>query len=141
MDLVDGRREEAAAEIASSDVVDPAAILRAFHRSSELALLDPGDRELVWVEELLDVMDCAGWTWNDLDLDGLAAALFDGLCWTIVRAPPEPARVARVLASFLTFAGREYGAPHAVECCRYLRSRRAVVEIGKWVVPVVESQR
>jgi len=132
------RAKKIARDAASWAAVDPARTLTAFLLSPELAQLEPCDRELTWVQELLDTMDCAGWSWSDLDLHGLAAALFDGMKWSIRHSPREPERVARVLDAFLRFAGREYGAPHSEACCKYLRSRRAVDEIRKWVTPIAK---
>ena len=88
------------------------------------------------MKALLDTVDKAEWSWNDLDLAGLWAVLFDGLCWSISRRPDDPARVARVLEAFFRFAGRHYQAPHAVVCSVYLRSGKAALDIGRWLVPV-----
>lgn len=104
--------------------------------SPEHARLATHERELVWVEELLDAMESAGWSWADLDLEMFEAFLLDGLCSTIESAPDDPVRVARVLDAFLGFAGREYDAPHAEACCSYLRSDSAVDDIARWVQPV-----
>jgi hypothetical protein len=134
----DGRAKKEARDPISRDAVDPVGTLTAFRLSPELARLQPCDRELVWVEELLDMMDCSGWSWNELDRDGLAAALFVSMKWSIKHPPREPHRVARVLGAFLSFAGRQYGAPHWVECCEYLASRRARVEMRKWVASIAE---
>lgn len=84
-------------------------------------------------------MDCAGWTWNDLDIDGLRAALLDGLRWSLTRARAEPLPVARMLDALIAFAGRQYGAPHAAECCRYLGSRAALEQIRRWTVAATEG--
>jgi len=112
-----------------------AAILLGFVLSPEHARLASHERDLVWVEELLDAMESAGWSWVDLDLEVFEAVLLDGLCSTIERAPDDPSRVARVLDAFLGFAGREYDAPHAEACCAYLRSETATAEIARWVRP------
>jgi hypothetical protein len=110
-------------------------VLRAFLSSPEHARLEPPDRELIWVDELLDAMESACWTWYELDLETFEAFLLDGLSWAIECAPEDPARVARVLDAFLGFAGRKYGAPHAAECCAYLQSAAAVSDIERWVRP------
>jgi hypothetical protein len=109
--------------------------LRAFIASPEHAQLEPRERELVWVDELLDAMDSAGWTWRDLDLEAFEAVLLDGFTWTIERPPDDPVRVARVLDAFMRFAGREYEAPHVEACCAYLTSADAVSDIAAWVRP------
>ena len=114
---------------------DRRAVLAAFAASREHAGLDEGDRELVWVDELLEAMTSAAWTWADLDLEMFEAVLLDGLGWTIDEAPEDPGRVARVLEAFLEFAGREYGAPHAAACCAYLRSPAAIEDIDRWLRP------
>lgn len=113
----------------------PEAAIAAFLTSPELAGLPPADRELDWVRAFLDTIARADWSWNDVDLAGLWAVLFDGLRPSIVRAPDDPARVARVLDAFMRFAGRELGAPHAVVCSVYLRSGKAALDIARWVVP------
>jgi hypothetical protein len=115
--------------------IEPSAVLAAFLMSQELADLSPADRELDWVKALLETIEKADWGWNDLDLAGLWAVLFDGLRWIIVRPPEDPERVARVLDAFFRFAGRHYGAPHAVMCSVYLRSGKAALDISRWVVP------
>ena len=115
--------------------IDSAAALAAFLTSQELANLSPADRELEWVRALLDTIDKAEWTWDDLDLAGLWAVLFDGLRGAIARPPEDATRVARVLDAFFRFAGRHYGAPHAVVCSVYLRSGKAALDIARWVVP------
>jgi hypothetical protein len=115
--------------------LDSAAILGAFISSPEHAGLAPGERELTWVEELLDTMESAGWSWADLDLETFEAALLDGFGWSIESAPEDPARVARVLDAFIRFAGREYRAPHAAACCAYLGSPAGVDDIARWVRP------
>lgn len=115
--------------------IDSAAALTAFLTSQELADLSPADRELEWVRALLDTIGKAEWTWDDLDLAGLWAVLFDGLRAAISRPPEDSARVARVLDAFFRFAGRHYGAPHAVVCSVYLRSGKAALDIERWVVP------
>jgi hypothetical protein len=115
--------------------IDAGAALAAFLTSQELANLSPADRELEWVRALLDTIEKAEWTWDDLDLAGLWAVLFDGLRGAIARQPEDPARVARVLDAFFKFAGRHYGAPHAVVCSVYLRSGKAALDISRWVVP------
>jgi hypothetical protein len=115
--------------------IDPQAALADFLTSPELAGLSPADRELDWVKSFLDTVDKAEWSWNDLDLAGLWAVLFDGLGWSISRRPDDPARVARVLEAFFRFAGRHYRAPHAVVCSVYLRSGKAALDIGRWLVP------
>ena len=119
--------------------LDRAALLSGFAGSPELAALEPPDRELLWVEALLDVVE--GWGWAELDIDGLGAALFDGLGWVIQAPPEDPARVARVLGAFMAFAGRAHGAPHAAACCAYLGSPRAVREIADWVAPMDPGPR
>lgn len=115
--------------------IDPEAALAAFLTSSELAGLEPADRELDWVKAFLDTVDQAEWSWNDVDLAGLWAIMFDGIRWAVDRRPDDPARVARVLDAFMRFAGRELGAPHAVVCSVYLRSGKAALDIGRWVAP------
>ena len=115
--------------------IDPEPVLAAFLVSPELEGLAPADRELHWVKGFLDTVNLADWSWDDVDLAGLWAVLFDGLCWGIERAPDDPARVARVLDAFLRFAGREFGAPHAVVCSVYLRSGKAALDIARWLVP------
>ena len=115
--------------------IDPESVLAAFLTSPELDGLAPADRELQWVKAFLDTVSLAEWSWEDLDLAGLWAVLFDGLSWGIERVPDDPARVARLLEAFLRFAGREYGAPHAIVCCVYLRSGKAALDIGRWLVP------
>ena len=122
-------------ELSPLPPIDPTAALAAFLTSPELAGLPPADRELDWVKAFLDTVDKAEWSWNDVDLAGLWAVLFDGLRWSIQRAPDDPARVARLLDAFMRFAGRELGAPHAVVCSVYLRSGKAALDIGRWVVP------
>jgi len=107
----------------------------AFTASPEHAALDPGEGDLRWIDELLDTMQSAVWGWADLDLELFEAVLLDGFGWTIECAPDDPARVARVLDVFLSFAAREYGAPHAPACCEYLRSPAAVDDIARWVRP------
>jgi hypothetical protein len=119
--------------------IRPQAVLRSFSASPEYAQLDPRDRELIWAQELLEAMDVAGWGWLDLDLEMFEAVLLDGLGWSIEHAPAEPGRVARVLDAFLTFADREYGAPHAAACCAYLRSPAATEDIARWLRPFDES--
>jgi hypothetical protein len=116
-------------------LIDPATVMAGFLISPELAGLAPADRELFWVQGLLDVMHAADWTWDDLDLAGLWAALFDGLRWSIDRVPDDVGRVARVLDAFLRHAGRVHDAPHALVCCAYLRSDRAVNGIRRWLAP------
>jgi hypothetical protein len=115
--------------------VDSERVLASFLTSPELSGLPPADRELHWVKAFVDTIDRAGWSWNDLDLAGMWAILFDGIRWSIDRAPDDPARVARLLEAFVRFAGREYRAPHAVVCSVYLRSGKAAEDIGRWVVP------
>lgn len=115
--------------------IDPDPVLAAFLTSPELEGLAPADRELQWVRAFLDTVSLADWSWNDVDLAGLWALLFDGIRGVIERAPEDPARVARVIEAFLRFAGREYQAPHAVVCCVYLRSGKAALDIGRWLVP------
>ena len=115
--------------------IEPRAALADFLTAPELAGLPPADRELDWVKALLDTVDKAEWSWNDLDLAGLWAVLFDWLGWFIARRPDDPARVARVLEAFFRFAGRHYSAPHAVVCSVYLRSGKAALDIGRWLVP------
>ena len=115
--------------------IDPETVLASFLISPELAGLLPADRELQWVKAFLETVEKADWSWNDLDLAGLWAVLFDGLSWAVDRPPDDPARVARLLDSFFRFAGREYGAPHAVVCSVYLRSGKAALDIGRWLVP------
>jgi len=122
-------------ELSPLPPIDPITALAAFLTSPELAGLPPADRELDWVKAFLDTVDKAEWSWNDVDLAGLWAVLFDGLRWSIQRAPDDPARVARLLDAFMRFAGRELGAPHAVVCSVYLRSGKAALDIGRWVVP------
>ncbi len=122
-------------ELSPLPPIDPITTLAAFLTSPELAGLPPADRELDWVKAFLDTVDKAEWSWNDVDLAGLWAVLFDGLRWAIQRAPDDPARVARLLDAFMRFAGREFGAPHAVVCSVYLRSGKAALDIGRWVVP------
>ena len=114
--------------------LDRAALLSGFAASPELAALAPEDRELLWVEALLEVVE--GWGWAELDIHGLGAALFDGLGWVIQAPPADAGRVARVLGAFMAFAGRVHGAPHAAECCAYLWSPQAEREIADWVAPV-----
>lgn len=127
-----GRRERCSRRF------DRDAVLRIFAASIEHAALDPSAEDRIWIDELLDTMESAGWGWRDLDLELLAAVLFDGFGWTIESPPDDPARVARVLEAFLRFAGREYGAPHADSCCDYLRSPAAVDDIARWVRPFDE---
>lgn len=115
--------------------IDPEKVLALFLTSPELAGLSPADRELEWVRAFLDTVDRAGWSWNEVDLAGLWAVLFDGIRWAIDRPPDNPARVARVLDAFLRFAAREYAAPHAVVCSAYLRSGKAALDIGRWTLP------
>jgi hypothetical protein len=115
-----------------------AAILRAFVASPEYAALTPDERELVWVEELLEALDSGAWGWSDLDLEMLEAILLDGLGWTVETPPEDPARVVRVLDAFLCFAGRAYAAPHVAACCAYLRSPDAAEDIARWLRPVDE---
>lgn len=117
---------------------DRATIVAEFLASSEYAHLEPDERELQWVDELLDTMELADWGWVDLDLDVFETILLDGLGWTIESAPEDPGRVARVLDAFLSFAGRAYGAPHTPACCVYLRSPAAVADIARWVRPFDE---
>jgi hypothetical protein len=112
-----------------------AMVLRGFVLSPEHSRLAPHERELVWVEQLLDAMGSAGWSWIDLDLETFEAVLLDGLCATIEDAPEDPARVARVLDAFLSYAWREFDAPHAPACCEYLCSEVALADIGRWVRP------
>jgi len=115
--------------------IDPERVLASFLTSPELAGLSPADRELQWVRAFLDTIDRAGWSWNELDLAGLWAVLFDGIGWAIDRPPDDPARVARLFEAFVRFTGREYCAPHAVVCSVYLRSGKAALDIGRWMVP------
>ena len=115
--------------------IESAPALAAFLTSQELASLSPADRELEWVRALLDTVEEAEWSWNDLDLAGLWAVLFDGLRGAIVRRPENPERVARVLDAFFRFAGRHFAAPHAVVCSVYLRSGKAAHDIARWVGP------
>ena len=122
-------------ELSPLPPIDPKATLAAFLTSPELAGLPPADRELHWVQAFLDTVDKAEWSWNEVDLAGLWAVLFDGLRWAIQRPPDDPARVARLLDAFMRFAGRELGAPHAVVCSVYLRSGKAALDIGRWVAP------
>jgi hypothetical protein len=117
---------------------DREGVLRGFTASVEHAALDPSAEDRIWIDELLDTMESAGWTWSDLDLELLHAVLFDGFGWIIDAPPEDPARVARVLEAFLRFAGREHGAPHADACCDYLRSPTAVSDIARWVRPFDE---
>lgn len=110
-------------------------MLTCFLTSPELEGLAPADRELQWIRAFLAAVARADWSWNDVDLAGLWAVLFDGLRGEIERAPDDPARVARLLEAFMRFAGRVYGAPHAVVCSVYLRSGKAALDIGRWLVP------
>lgn len=120
---------------AAPSLIDRSMVMPSFVASPEYARLEPDDRELVWVQELLEAMESAGWDWRDLDREMFEAVLLDGLGWAIDHAPADPARVARVLDAFLSFAGREYGAPHAAECCSYLRSPGVVEDIARWLRP------
>ncbi len=115
--------------------IDPVRVLASFLTSSELAGLAPADRELQWVKAFLETVDQAGWSWNELDLAGLWAVLFDGIRWAIDRPPDDPGRVARLLDALLRFADREYKAPHAVVCSVYLRSGKAALDIARWMIP------
>ena len=115
--------------------IDTERVLAAFLTSPELAGLPPADRELHWIKAFLETIDQAGWSWNELDLAGLWAVLFDGIRWVIDRSPDDPARVARLLEAFLRFAARAYQAPHAVVCSVYLRSGKAALDIARWMVP------
>lgn len=120
--------------------IDPEPVLAAFLTSPELAGLSPADRELQWVRAFVDTVDRAGWSWNEIDLAGLWAVLYDGIRWGIDRSPDDPSRVARLLEAFMRFAGREYSAPHAVVCSVYLRSGKATLDIGRWMVPTGHAQ-
>jgi hypothetical protein len=120
---------------ADAALVDRSLILPSFVASPEYARLEPDDRELVWVQELLEAMESAEWDWNHLDAEMFEAVLLDGLGWAIDQAPADAGRVARVLDAFFSFAGREYGAPHAAACCAYLRSPGAVDDIARWLQP------
>jgi hypothetical protein len=115
--------------------IDRSLILPTFVASPEYARLEPDDRELVWVQELLEAMESAEWDWHHLDAEMFEAVLLDGLGWAIEQAPADAGRVARVLDAFFCFAGREYGAPHAADCCAYLRSPGAVEDIARWLQP------
>jgi hypothetical protein len=120
--------------------IDPESVLASFLTSPELAGLSPADRELHWIKAFLETIDQAGWSWNELDLAGLWAVLFDGIRWAIDRPPDDPARVARLLEAFVRFAAREYEAPHAVVCSVYLRSGKAAHDIARWMVPSGAAQ-
>ncbi len=117
--------------------IDRSLVLPSFVASPEYARLEPDDRELVWVQELLEAMESADWDWGDLDAEMFEAVLLDGLGWAIEQAPADAGRVARVLDAFFSFAGREYRAPHAADCCAYLRSPGAVEDIARWLQPFV----
>ena len=119
--------------------IDRREALRDFLLSPELAGLEPRDRELTWVKELLDAMHAASWSWRDLDLETFEALLLDGFTWTIEHSPEEPATVARVLAAFFEFAGRTRDAPHAAACRDYLRSPAAPADIARWLHPQPQS--
>lgn len=108
--------------------------MEAFRTSEERALL-VADQDLVWIEELLRIMEAADWGWPELDRHGLTAILLDGFRWTVDRAPDDPAAVARALDAFLAHAGRVHRAPHAEDCCEYLRSDGAVEDIRRWLRP------
>lgn len=127
--------EEGGEAFAAPSRTDRSMILPSFVASPEYARLAPDDRELVWVQELVEAMESAAWDWRDLDVEMFEAVLLDGLGWAIDKAPADPARVARVLDAFLSFAGREYGAPHAADCCTYLRSPGVVDDIARWLRP------
>jgi hypothetical protein len=120
-------------------VSDRREALRDFIVSPELAGLEPRDRELIWVNELLDAMEAASWTWLDLDLETFEALLLDGFTWTIEHSPEDPGRVTRVLAAFLDFVERTRAAPHAAACTGYLRSPAATADIERWLHPQRQS--
>lgn len=122
------------AQPASRPAIVPSTILQAFDAAEERVLL-VSHHDLVWIEELLQIMEAADWGWADLDLHGLTAILLDGFRWTMDRAPDDPAAVARALGAFLTFAGRSYGAPHVEACCAYLGTPGAVRDIRAWLRP------
>ncbi|HUS65368.1 MAG TPA: hypothetical protein VMZ28_12535 [Kofleriaceae bacterium] len=126
--------------IATRTSIDPAAILRAFHTSHERALLIH-DEDLIWIEELLQIMEAADWDWGDLDRHGLTAILLDGFRWTVDLAPDEPEAVVRALDAFMVFIGRVHRAPHADECSAYLRTPAAVRDIRRWLRPRTRTQR
>ena len=125
--------------IAHRTSIDPASVLRAFRSSHERTLL-VNDADLMWIEELLQIMEAADWDWGDLDRHGLIAILLDGFRWTVELAPDEPEAVARALDAFMLYVGRVHHAPHAEDCSAYLRSPEAPRDIRRWLRPRTRTQ-
>jgi hypothetical protein len=114
---------------------EEAAVVAAFQQSPEYRRARLPYR-LIWVSALLDCLTAAELAWADLDLRALRALLSDGMRWTIARPPAHPQLVARELHAFLRWAARALGHPHAAACCAYLRSRGAIDDIRRGLVPL-----
>lgn len=119
----------------SPRALDLAAVCAAFAESPEWRTLAGRAEEPLWAARVVESMEICAWGWDDLDVCGLGAILFDSLPWSLERAPADPAAVVRELDALMRFASRAYGAPHAGECAAYLRSPRAAEEVERWLRP------
>lgn len=112
------------------------ALFERFLQSEECAVAACGPSR--WLFSFLDCMRSAEWSLDELDLDTLTAALYDGMGWTIDATPEDPAAVARELHAFLCWAVRSgvvQRSPAYEECCTYLASPEAVAGIRQWLTP------